>query len=223
MLDSKGKPERIDHPGYGCCDAFYWATGKFNALRTCNTWAANWLRLAGVKTSLWPPFVQGLTWRYRRSALKLASSSASPSTLRPWQPPRDRLWSCRDETLVALAEARRAESLHEPCRCYDRRRLGRYRIDRSHDGAGLIVNRCALLDVRFSRGATWPLSRWFRRRRRAGGGGQCSGSRRPASFAVVARWSSSESCAGASVALAGRRLGVVCGSGCGRRWADAAV
>ena len=24
------------------------------------------LRLAGVKTSLWPPFEQGLLWRYRR-------------------------------------------------------------------------------------------------------------------------------------------------------------
>ena len=28
--------------------------------------AAHWLRLAGVKTSLWPPFVHGLIWRYRR-------------------------------------------------------------------------------------------------------------------------------------------------------------
>ena len=61
-----GRPERIDHPGYGPSDAFYWATGKFNGLKTCNTWAAGRLRLAGVKTSAWPPFVQGLTWRYRK-------------------------------------------------------------------------------------------------------------------------------------------------------------
>jgi len=66
VLDSKGKPQRIDHLGYGCCDAFFRAGGRHNALRTCNTWAANWLRLAGVKTSLWSPFVQGLVWRYRR-------------------------------------------------------------------------------------------------------------------------------------------------------------
>jgi uncharacterized protein (TIGR02117 family) len=65
-LDADGKPERIDHPGYGRSDAFYWATGKFHALKTCNSWAADRLRLAGVKTSLWPPFAQGLTWRYRR-------------------------------------------------------------------------------------------------------------------------------------------------------------
>lgn len=65
-LTGNGRPDRIDHPGYGRSDAFYWAKGKFHALRTCNSWAASRLRLAGVKTSLWPPFVQGLTWRYRK-------------------------------------------------------------------------------------------------------------------------------------------------------------
>lgn len=65
-LDRRGRPEHLSHPGYGCCDAFYRATGKESAFRTCNTWVAKWLRLAGVKTSLWPPFVQGLVWRYRR-------------------------------------------------------------------------------------------------------------------------------------------------------------
>ena len=64
-LDEAGMPRLIDHPGYGRSDAFYWATGKFHALKTCNTWAAGRLRLAGVETSLWPPFVQGLVWRYR--------------------------------------------------------------------------------------------------------------------------------------------------------------
>jgi len=64
-LDGRGRPRHIGAPGYGCCDAFYRATGKASAIRTCNSWAANRLRLAGVKTSLWPPFVQGLTWRYR--------------------------------------------------------------------------------------------------------------------------------------------------------------
>ena len=66
-LGADGKPRHIDAPGYGCCDAFYWATGKASAIRTCNSWAANRLRLAGVETSLWPPFVQGLTWRYREA------------------------------------------------------------------------------------------------------------------------------------------------------------
>ena len=64
-LDGRGRPERIAHPGYGPSDAFYRSTGKANAVRTCNAVVANWLRLAGVKTSLWPPFAQGLVWRYR--------------------------------------------------------------------------------------------------------------------------------------------------------------
>ncbi len=65
QLDEASRPKRIDRPGYGRSDAFYWATGKFHALKTCNTWAAGRLRVAGVETSLWPPFVQGLVWRYR--------------------------------------------------------------------------------------------------------------------------------------------------------------
>jgi uncharacterized protein (TIGR02117 family) len=66
-LGPRGRPQRIDHPGYGPADAFYRATGRANAIRTCNAVAAHWLRLSGIKTSLWPPFVNGLTWRYRRA------------------------------------------------------------------------------------------------------------------------------------------------------------
>ncbi|GAA4714598.1 TIGR02117 family protein [Sphingomonas lutea] len=77
--DFGGPPRRIDHPGYGPNDAFYRATGKANAIRTCNSWAAGKLRLAGVKTSLWPPFVQGLTWRYRKpSAPAVAGEGDHP-------------------------------------------------------------------------------------------------------------------------------------------------
>ncbi|HUP66974.1 MAG TPA: TIGR02117 family protein [Sphingomicrobium sp.] len=65
-LDKRGRPRRIDHPGYGPSDAFYRASGKASAITTCNSWAASRLRLAGVKTSLWPPFAQGLVWRYRQ-------------------------------------------------------------------------------------------------------------------------------------------------------------
>ena len=66
-LDASGRPIRIEHPGYGPSDAFYRATGKASALRSCNAVAAGWLRLAGVRTSAWPPFAEGLVWRYRRS------------------------------------------------------------------------------------------------------------------------------------------------------------
>ena len=68
QLDSQGVPERIDHPGYGPADAFYWSSApRFSALSTCNSWAADKLRMAGVETSVWPPFAQGLLWRYRRA------------------------------------------------------------------------------------------------------------------------------------------------------------
>ena len=61
------RPIHIAHPGYGPADAFYRARGRANAIYTCNAWTAHRLRLAGVETSLWPPFVQGLAWRYRRT------------------------------------------------------------------------------------------------------------------------------------------------------------
>jgi len=67
-LDARGRPQRIGHPGYGPADAFYRATGKESAVRTCNFWVGRWLRLAGVKVSAWPPFVPGLLWRYRRTS-----------------------------------------------------------------------------------------------------------------------------------------------------------
>jgi uncharacterized protein (TIGR02117 family) len=67
-LDARGRPQHLAHPGYGPSDAFYRATGKESMFKTCNSWAASRLRLAGVKASLWPPFVNGLVWRYRRTA-----------------------------------------------------------------------------------------------------------------------------------------------------------
>jgi len=68
VLDADGRPRLIDHAGYGPADAFYRASGKASAFRTCNSWAAGKLRLAGVKTSAWPPLVQGLAWRYRKTS-----------------------------------------------------------------------------------------------------------------------------------------------------------
>ena len=64
-LDRDGRPVRIAHPGYGPADAFYEGRGKATAVRTCNNWASDRLRLAGVRTGLWTPFAQGLVWRYR--------------------------------------------------------------------------------------------------------------------------------------------------------------
>ena len=64
-LSPSGRPQRIDHPGYFANDSFYRARGRASALHTCNNWVADQLRLAGVETSLWSPFAQGIMWRYR--------------------------------------------------------------------------------------------------------------------------------------------------------------
>ena len=66
-LDRQGRAIRIDHPGYGPRDAFYKGIGRASALSTCNNWIAGRMRLAGIRTSLWSPFVQGLVWRFRRA------------------------------------------------------------------------------------------------------------------------------------------------------------
>jgi uncharacterized protein (TIGR02117 family) len=60
------RPKRIEHKGYGRTDAFYEGIGHASAFDTCNQWVASRLRLAGVETSLWTPFAQGVAWRYRR-------------------------------------------------------------------------------------------------------------------------------------------------------------
>ncbi|MFN2450670.1 MAG: DUF2459 domain-containing protein, partial [Candidatus Baltobacteraceae bacterium] len=60
------RPALIAGKGYGTADAFYEGIGHASAFDTCNQWVASRLRLAGVKTSLWSPFSQGIVWRYRR-------------------------------------------------------------------------------------------------------------------------------------------------------------
>jgi uncharacterized protein (TIGR02117 family) len=45
---------------YGRYDAFYEANGSFNALAGCNTWTAQALREAGLRTGLWNPVPQTL-------------------------------------------------------------------------------------------------------------------------------------------------------------------
>ena len=62
-----GRAQLIAHKGYGSSDAFYLGYGKASAIQTCNQWVADRLRIAGVETSLWTPFVNGLVWRYRKA------------------------------------------------------------------------------------------------------------------------------------------------------------
>lgn len=53
--DSSGNPILLPNAGYGLKDRFYEARGWFNALVGCNTWTAEALRVAGLRTGLWNP------------------------------------------------------------------------------------------------------------------------------------------------------------------------
>lgn len=55
-LDVQGRVQFIQAPTYTPYDAFYEAHGRYNLFKTCNVWAGNALRYAGVKMSLWTPF-----------------------------------------------------------------------------------------------------------------------------------------------------------------------
>ena len=59
---SDGVPPAIAGAHYGATDAFFEATGSFNALLGCNTWTAAALRRGGLQTGWWNPLPATLAW-----------------------------------------------------------------------------------------------------------------------------------------------------------------
>ncbi|TYC65888.1 TIGR02117 family protein [Stappia sp. BW2] len=55
-------PPAIPGGAYDAHDIFFPAVGGFNALMGCNTWTADILRRAGVKTGVWTPLPVTLDW-----------------------------------------------------------------------------------------------------------------------------------------------------------------
>lgn len=55
-------PQAIPGGAYDAHDIFFPAVGGFNALMGCNTWTADILRRAGVKTGVWTPLPVTLDW-----------------------------------------------------------------------------------------------------------------------------------------------------------------
>jgi uncharacterized protein (TIGR02117 family) len=53
-------PVRLDRPGYGDDDAFFWARGHWTPVVTCNEFLARGLRAAGIRTGRWAPFTNGI-------------------------------------------------------------------------------------------------------------------------------------------------------------------
>lgn len=64
-LTDAGIANPIPNLHYGRTDAFYHAPGSFSLFKTCNTWANNGLKVAGLEASLWTPFEEGIFLRYR--------------------------------------------------------------------------------------------------------------------------------------------------------------
>lgn len=60
FLRDDGKVVMIADAGYGEYDQFFEARGKFNALVGCNTWTAEALRIAGLRTGWWNVLPQTL-------------------------------------------------------------------------------------------------------------------------------------------------------------------
>ncbi len=60
--DATGLPQSIEGGAYGAHDIFFPAKGGFNAFLGCNTWTAEMLRAANLKTGFWTPLPFTLTW-----------------------------------------------------------------------------------------------------------------------------------------------------------------
>lgn len=57
-----GAVRPIGGASYGVTDMFYEANGGFNVLAGCNTWTAEALRVAGIRTGWWTPLPVTLRW-----------------------------------------------------------------------------------------------------------------------------------------------------------------
>lgn len=73
-----GKTVPLLGQSYGRDDAFFEATGYFNALLGCNTWTAAALRHAGYRTGLWTPLPPLLT-----ASLRLHNIDAGTGGIQP--------------------------------------------------------------------------------------------------------------------------------------------
>ena len=66
--DDTGAPIPLDAPGFGSTDRFFAAHGRFDILRTCNTWVAAMLRAAGLRFGAWTPTPYAVTLSLARFA-----------------------------------------------------------------------------------------------------------------------------------------------------------
>ncbi len=63
--DLSGNTIPLIGESYGTTDTFYKAIGSYSFFKTCNTWANNAFKSAGLKSCLWTPFDFGLLGQYK--------------------------------------------------------------------------------------------------------------------------------------------------------------
>ncbi len=56
FVRASAAPRRRSYRGYARNDVFYTAQGHYSAIRTCNSWTGEALRVAGVRVGRWTPF-----------------------------------------------------------------------------------------------------------------------------------------------------------------------
>ena len=59
--DSAGNPQWVPVPGFGETDMFFEAQGRFDILRTCNTWVSRMIRETGQPFGAWTPTPYAVT------------------------------------------------------------------------------------------------------------------------------------------------------------------
>ncbi len=65
--DSNGNIIGITAPTYGDNDSFYEAKRTYGLFYTCNTWANNAIKAAGMKACFWTAFDKGIFYQYRKN------------------------------------------------------------------------------------------------------------------------------------------------------------
>jgi uncharacterized protein (TIGR02117 family) len=63
VSNDDGRAVPIEAPGYFETDRFYLAEGRYNVLRTCNTWTGTALEAGGVRVGVWTPLPWGVFWQ----------------------------------------------------------------------------------------------------------------------------------------------------------------
>ena len=59
--DAAGYIRPVPGAGFGATDRFFEAQGRFDALRTCNTWVSRMIRAAGLEFGVWTPTPYAVT------------------------------------------------------------------------------------------------------------------------------------------------------------------